>query len=413
MKGLWLLLFLFLSPISASAAFTGFDTSGFATYHVTNTNLSGTGSLPDALSSGGRIIVFDIPNMVINGAGNSYHVLGNTLIDGSNGNSYPTLSGMELLIHSPTGMSGSETIENIKVIGVRFQNGKTYGDFVQIGYNAVNISVENCTFAAFADGDGSVDITLGSRDVDIKYNIFYGYYGPGASLAAFEVWGVRYHHNIFSNNYSRAPNIATFEPSSTVNPGITHPIADIRYNIYNEVKEGPTLVGTATANIAYNLINIEDYDYRHRAVMIWDVGLPYGSPIAKLYSAYIQGNISVNDCRVTSDGWNIAGVNGYNNHAEYTNLKIDGPTLSDKPGIIAEWQDAKDNAGFGTAYDNMAESAVRSAITIPSVAIFDLEWNAPSVGGGAVIGLTNNHATFKVGNLPVYLQIGNTAATIR
>lgn len=401
MRTLYLLILhvlLILFPHFALAAYTEFSTSGFETYHVTNTSLSGAGSFPAALSAGSRIIVFDSPGMVINGAGVSYHILENTVIDGAGNSAYPTISGIELLIHSPTGASGSETIENVKIKGVRFRAGKSYGDFVQIGYNAANVSVENCTFEAYEGGDGSVDITYGSRDVDIKYNMFFGNYGPGVSLAAFEVWGIRYHHNIWSNNYSRSPNIATFEESSTVNPGVTQPVADIRYNIYNDVHEGPTLVGDATVNIAYNLIKITDPDHRHNTIMVWDVGRAYDYPIAKLYSAYIQGNASVNDCRLVGGGWNITGVNSYSNHAEYVNLKTTGPTLTDKLGVIDEWQDAKDHAGFGAAHDNTSESTIRSAVTVPDTSIFDFAWNVPS---DDIAGAVTLPASFRIpGGVP-------------
>jgi len=170
-------------------------TGGTTMFHVTNLNDSGTGSLRDALSAGGRHIVFDVSGTIE--IKSVLVVLGNTYLDGS---------GKSITIHGNyVSISGHS---NLIIRNIRFREDSTApSDKCSLqGATCHDVMIDHCSIE-WATYD-CTEITANSYNVTIEYCII------GASIASQYSGGlidsstnISIHHNLWIDNKTRNPKL--------------------------------------------------------------------------------------------------------------------------------------------------------------------------------------------------------------
>lgn len=165
--------------------------------HVTNLNDSGPGSFREAVSRGGRAVVFDVAGEIA--LKNHVFVKGSFItIDGST--ALPpgiTLRNRGLIIR------GSKGAHDVIVRGIRVRD--STGDCIQIGERAFNVVVD--LVSTFGCGDGNIDITTRAHDITVSWSILAG--GPihKLMLIKYKASRISLHHNLFVQG-SRNPQVS-------------------------------------------------------------------------------------------------------------------------------------------------------------------------------------------------------------
>ena len=366
----------------ASSTYEGFGSNvtggaGGTVVTVTNLNDSGSGSLRQAATGSNRIVQFAVAGTI--NLASPVRVTGtNVTIDGlsapSPGITISSASNGFVISGNPSGPDA--TGSNILVRGLRFRN--VAEDAIQIGYNAHDIVIDHNSLAG--SGDGEVDVTEGAYNVTISNNILAKNNGSGASLLATGASRVSYHDNIFYGNDARNPKMdASYSRFYSSGPQHTGTLADFRYNITWNYSIGTYMFSdssaTSQANVVSNLYKSSGTSNPSNVI----VRDSYGS--APQGEAYIQGNISVHDCRGNAYSENhgsfpYPSTNSMNNHAEFPAPAITGPSVTDQQGRLNKWLAVKNGAGVISKYaDDAVDAEARSAITIPSISIFSAAWN--------------------------------------
>ena len=372
-----------------SAGFEGFGANvtggmGGTVVTVTNLNDSGPGSFREAVNGSNRIVQFAVAGTI--NLNSPIRVNGpNVTIDGFSASSpgITITSGSNALVIPGNSSWPDTTGSNIIIEGLRFRN--VTEDAIQIAYNAHDIVVDHNSFSG--SGDGEVDATEGAYNVTISNNILSKNRGPGASLLATGASRVSYHHNIFYGNNSRNPKMdASFGRNYSSGPNFTGPIADVRYNIIWDYQIGTYLFssgGTVNqSNVVSNLYKSSGVSNPSNVIVrdSYD-STPNGE-------AYIQGNISIPDCRGSAysefhGSYPYPSTNSMNNHIEFSSPAITGPAVSDQQGRLNEWLAVRNSAGVVAKFsDDLVDTEVRSQVVIPAISVFSQPWNSdatPSV----------------------------------
>jgi Pectate lyase len=174
-------------------------TGGTTVVHVTNLNDAGPGSLRDALSEGGRKIVFDVAGTIT--IATQLAVPSNTTLDGSTAPS----PGITISGHS-TSVSGKN---NIIIRHLRFRetmSGPKGKCSLQGADGCHDIIVDHCSIE-----QGRWDcmaFTDKSHDITIQYCIIGEAIDPQKfGLLVNAVDRISIHHNLFVDNQSRNPKL--------------------------------------------------------------------------------------------------------------------------------------------------------------------------------------------------------------
>jgi pectate lyase len=170
-------------------------TGGTTTFHVTNLNDSGTGSLRDALSAGGRNIVFDVSGTI---------TIKSTLVIPSNTTLNNTAQNITVTGYSVS-MSGAN---NIIIRNVRFRETTSgpSGKCSLQGAPCNTVMIDHCSIE-LGRWD-CFEATGGSHDITLEYCIIGQGVDPQYFGALFDGDGnITLHHNLWIDNNNRNPKL--------------------------------------------------------------------------------------------------------------------------------------------------------------------------------------------------------------
>ena len=215
---------------STGQAFQGFgiNTGGDnqPIYYVTSLADSGKGSLRDALSGENRHIVFDVNGDINLQSPINVKNFSNITIDGAT-----RKAETKALVINNYGIYFSGA-KNIIVQNIRIRNAKKYGVLLSNGTN--NVIIDHCSIENSSQADvefgKNVDITTGSHDITVSYCIV-AYYSSATNILDTKYKGllvtddnvlpavtnIALHHNIFSQNFQRSPEISSAGNFALVN----------------------------------------------------------------------------------------------------------------------------------------------------------------------------------------------------
>ena len=254
---------------------------------------------------------------------------------------------------------------------------------MRIAFNAHDIVVDHNSFAGSTDGE--VDITEGANNVTVSYNMMSNNKGPGTSLLSYDAGSVSYHHNLFYGAQDRNPIItATTTRGYSTGPAHSDPVADVRYNIIWNYTIGTYIMSAngsvATANVVANLYWADGSQNNPANVIVRS-----SFDATARGDAYIAGNLAVHDasgCAYSYNRgpcYNFPTTNSMNNHVEFGAPTINGPAPPNRQGRLDEWTKVKAQAGLINQFpDDANDAAVRGALTIPAMGVFDSLWNLDS-----------------------------------
>jgi|GEM_PF-3294086 len=272
---------------------------------------SGPGSLREALSRGNRIIKFDVAGDIA--LKSSLPIFSNTTIDGFSAPA-PRITIRDQRV-------AIKDAHNIIVQGLRFRG--PADDTLRIWYGASRIVVDHCSFSGSTDG--ALDITEGSHDITVSWNIFAKTGGAESKtmLIKYGTYHISLFHNIFVENNIRNMEIAGgIAPESYTGPiDYQPPTADVRNNIIWNWKGIGTRVTSAkrspewaaSANIVDNLYASH---VRPQNAIIVHAKDPKTAPA----EAYIAGNISLTNVGRAPQyqtGLSLRDINDPSNHDEF------------------------------------------------------------------------------------------------
>ena len=190
-----------------------------AIVHVTNLNDSGPGSFREAVSQGNRTVVFDVGGEIV--LSSAIRVTGAFItIDGDSAPSPGiTLRGAGLSLH------GTKGAHDIIIRGLRIRDASSLAsnDGITIAYGAYNIVVDHVSIAGSTDGN--IDITFDSHDVTVSWSILAG--SGKNMLIKYNPSRVTLHHNIFTENVTRSPEVRIDEAGTPA----TDTTLDMRNNL--------------------------------------------------------------------------------------------------------------------------------------------------------------------------------------
>ncbi|MBQ6553925.1 MAG: pectate lyase, partial [Firmicutes bacterium] len=222
-------------------------------YHVTNLNDSGKGSFRDAVSKGGRIIVFDVAGNI-----NLENILKITNVDN-----------ITILGQTAPGegicVSGESTLfsncNNVIVRYMRFRPGDTCfsqedglgvrkcTNFI-VDHCSVSWSVDEC-LSAYENKDFTAQYCIISESLNRSLHA-KGEHGYGG------IWGginASFHHNLVSTHKSRMPRIGTSQTVHSYNDTPDYEsLVDIRNNVFYNWRSGEMSYGGENG-VRVNLVN--------------------------------------------------------------------------------------------------------------------------------------------------------------
>ncbi len=190
------------APPADAQKYEGFGSTtpgglGLKVVHVTNLNDSGPGSFREAVSRGGRTVVFDVAGEIT--LKSHVFVKGSFItIDGSTAPPPGvTLRNRGLIIR------GSKGTHDVIVRGIRVR-GST-GDCIQIAERAFKVLIDRVS--TYGCGDGNIDITTRAHDITVSWSILAG--GPihKLMLIKYKASRISLHHNLFVRG-SRNPQVS-------------------------------------------------------------------------------------------------------------------------------------------------------------------------------------------------------------
>jgi pectate lyase len=205
-------------------------TGGTTAFKVTNLNDSGTGSLRDALSAGGRLITFNVSGTIE--ISSVLIIPSNTTLDGT---------GKSITIHGHYVSISNK--KNIIIKNIRFREDSTApADKCSLQGSACgNIMVDHCSIE-WATYD-CCEFTSNSSNITVQYCII------GASIASQYSGGlidsankVSIHHNLWIDNKTR-------------NPKLKGNCQYINNVVYNWCDTGGLIGGHSSANWYCDIIN--------------------------------------------------------------------------------------------------------------------------------------------------------------
>lgn len=194
--------------------------SGTSGARVTTLADSGPGSLRDAVSQGGRTVVFDVAGTI---ELQSALVIGgpSLTIDGTSAPAPGiTLQDAGILLDGPA-------IHDVLLANLRIRApGKNYpeGDGITIKNGVHHVVVDHVSVDGCADGN--IDITNGAHDVTVQWSVLSSC--AKNMLINYGAQRVSLHHNIWVDSRFRNPNIQFDDAATSLAPDTT---ADFRNNI--------------------------------------------------------------------------------------------------------------------------------------------------------------------------------------
>jgi hypothetical protein len=197
-----------------TAVFQGFGAStrggeGRPRYHVTTLADAGPGSLREALSVGGRHVVFDVAGdihlerpLYVRGAfltvdGLTAPAPGITLRGGW---------GLVLRGDGTRRRPGGAHDVIVRGLRVRAAAATRSTDCIQVGAGAYNIVIDHVSVHGCADG--ALDITDGAHDVTVSWSILGEPVSGKTMLITARAHRVTLHHNVLVGGKSRKPSVA-------------------------------------------------------------------------------------------------------------------------------------------------------------------------------------------------------------
>ncbi|MGH7803506.1 MAG: hypothetical protein ACREQJ_04105 [Candidatus Binatia bacterium] len=288
-----MLAFALFAPLlvaASSRAMEGFgaDTpggTGKPVYRVTHLGDSGPGSLRDAVSRGGRHVVFDVAGSI--GLRSIVKIRGAFLtVDGFTAPS-PGIT----LRDAGLRIFGSDGAHDVVIRGIRIRHpgvNDREGDGIDIKHGAYNVLIDHVSIGGC--GDGNIDVTRKAHDVTIAWSVLSGC--AKNVLVKYEASRVSLHHNVFVDSKYRNPNVAhTDEFVPNVAPDIT---ADVRNNVvwnWGDSGGGTILQCGAKVNVVNNFYSSPRASRARQARAIVDSGCP-NLPAGEGASFHAAGNFS-------------------------------------------------------------------------------------------------------------------------
>lgn len=308
--------------------------SSVSVYHVTNLSDSGTGSLRDAVSKSGRIIVFDVGGVInlksqLQLSKKNITILGQTAPgDGI------TITGNDVLINAD-----NIIIRYIRVRPTDSQNGEPDG---MGGRWVHNIVFDHCSLSWSVDETltlyaGSVESNTDvSKNITVQYciasesmrmsNHFKGAHGYGGIIGG---TNATYSHNLFAHHDSRSPRFdRNLKSTDFVNNviydwGNTNSMYGAEPYSYNSMAQFSTPEYVSNVNIRNNYFKYGPSTKPSLRSRIFDVSndgsVKYNDSVLKS-NFYINGNYVDGSSGITSN--NYGGVNNSAN-ANFVSEPID------------------------------------------------------------------------------------------
>lgn len=193
-----------IGAVGLTEAREGFGAStlggdGRPVVRVTNLNDAGPGSFRDAVSAGGRTVVFDVGGDIVL----SDHVYVTGALITIDGTTAPppgiTLRNRGLILR------GNRGAHDVIVRALRVRGSSIDG--IQIAYGAYNIVLEGLSVSGSADGN--LDITESSHDITVAWSLFAEpAYPHKNSLIKYKPSRITLHHNGFIDATQRNPLIS-------------------------------------------------------------------------------------------------------------------------------------------------------------------------------------------------------------
>jgi pectate lyase len=231
-------------PVRAGQGFGAATQGGIgkSLFRVTSLADSGPGSLRDAVSKGGRYVVFDVAGTIH--LSSDIRVLGAYItIDGSKAPS----PGITLRNYGLDIDGNHADVHDVVVHNIRIRDPRNDGIAVEWGAHHVhisNVSIDGC-------GDGNIDITRYAHDVTVAWSVFSGC--AKNMLIKYEAQRVTLHHNVFIHSQWRNPWISyTTEHTNNLSPDT---MVDMRNNLvwgWGESGGGTGIECGAKANLVNN-----------------------------------------------------------------------------------------------------------------------------------------------------------------
>ena len=270
------------APAAPGDACLGFGTTtpgglGGEVYHVTTLADGGAGSLRDAVSSGGRVVVFAVAGDIDLAA----HIFVEGAFVTIDGGSAPspgiTLRGGSLIIR------GTRGAHDVIVEGLRIRDSSIDG--IQIGYGAFNVVVSHVSVTqAF---DGSIDI-MDSSDLTVCHSVLANPAGHNMLLRG--ATRVTVHDSLFVGALTGSPN-AIHDAGGTPAPVTT---LDMRHNFVRDwgAGWGTAIHHGAAANVVENLFWSKNSEPGDQANALIVCRGDCGADPTSLARAYVAGNLS-------------------------------------------------------------------------------------------------------------------------
>jgi len=272
--------------------------SGGTVVHVTNLNDSGPGSLREAVSQGGRIVVFDVAGEIV--LSDHVYVTGAFItIDGLTAPSPGiTLKNRALVIRGNVGA------HDIIVRSIRVRDSSADG--IQIAYGASNVVIDHVSVTG--SFDENLEVTGGSHDVTISWSILAG--NGKNMLIKYDPSRVTVHHNIFTESTTRNPQVRIDDFGTPA----TDTTVDVRNNLIWKWGNGyGTFVWYGPwANIVNNVYSSPGslaIDQKE-AVVVCQAGSTEGGcqdPLS-FAQAYVDGNFSMDGLGMTINNQGNASI---------------------------------------------------------------------------------------------------------
>ncbi|MBI4489204.1 MAG: hypothetical protein HY694_08975 [Deltaproteobacteria bacterium] len=164
---------------------------------VTNLNDSGPGSFREAVSRGGRTVVFDVTGEIA--LKSHVFVKGSFMtVDGSTAPPPGIILRNRGLI-----IRGSKGAHDVIIQGIRVRD--STGDCIQIAERAFNVVIDRVS--TYGCGDGNIDITTRAHDITVSWSILVGGAIHKLMLIKYNASRISLHHNLYVRG-SRNPQVS-------------------------------------------------------------------------------------------------------------------------------------------------------------------------------------------------------------
>ncbi len=270
------------------AGTTTAEDSGTPIVRVSTLADSGPGSLREAVSQGGRTVIFDVAGTI---SLQSVLVIGgpSLTIDGSSAPAPGiTLHDAGILLDGPT--VHDVVLQNLRIRAP----GRNYpeGDGITIKNGVHHVVVDHVSVDGCADGN--IDITQSAHDVTVQWSVLSNC--AKNMLINYGAQRVSLHHNIWVDSQWRNPNIQFDDAATAMAPDTT---ADFRNNIvwnWGDNGGGTILQCGAKANVVNNFYFSGATIASRKQNGIVNDGCTGGSAQPSFYTA---GNVSGDDSSQT------------------------------------------------------------------------------------------------------------------